>query len=292
MKDGNSGNKIKENYFFKMKIAIIAGGWHFPRHFYDTARELVIPSNYEVDYIAICHREMTENLFQDYQERIKILPQNLIGRLDRILYKDYVNLEYLNNNGWKASLFPNTVGDFNFINQWLDTNPPEYDLYIYLSDDIFLTPEWKNFLLDLESNTLPIFGFDKGKWVEATLSDDWVHIGNCPNPGSKCMRSSTGIFSRSLISTLGRFSLEKINLKRNGQVNNLWNHTDVQEWNQVQRNLQDYLESNNLDSKSFRLSNHYRASKYMIEAERGLLSNSKFHTSSYNSGVKKYIYEK
>lgn len=269
-----------------MKVALIAGGWHFPKHFYEKVKQLTVPQGYSVDFIAVCHRNMTATLHQEYIEKIKTLPEGVLKSLDLELYESFADIDYLQQSGWQAKLYENTIGDFFFINQWLDTNPPEYDIYIYLSDDVYLTNNWVNFLVDFDQNTLPLYEYQQGNWVTSSLPSDWVHIGNCPNPGRKVMRSSTGIFTGDFLRKLGRFEMKQVALKRTGKEDNLWEHLDVADWNQVQRNLQDYLETNKLDNKSFRLSNSYRTSKYMVEAERGLLSNTNIFTDSYLNGIK------
>jgi len=274
-----------------MKVVIIAGGWHFPRHFYNNALDINIPNGYEVDFVAVCHRNMTKELHVEYVQKVSNLPDDVTGKMDKVLYQDFADIDYLNSIGWEANLYDNTIGDFNFINQWLDTSPKSYDVYIYLSDDVFLTKEWKNFLRDFHFNSLPIFKHNGKDWVPGILPNDWIHIGNCPNPGRKVMRSSTGIFTGDFIQRLGRFNTDNIKLIREGQENNLWKHSDVDEWNLVQRNLQDYLELHKLDNKSFRLSDTYRSSKYMVEAERGLISNNVIIRSSFNKGIQKFINE-
>lgn len=274
-----------------MKVVLIAGGWHFPKHFYDKVRTLLIPENFTVDFVAVCHRNMTEELFKEYKVRVGELPNTVTGKLDKVLYRDFASVNYLKETGWQADLYDNTVGDFNFINQWLDTQPPTYDMYIYLSDDIYLTENWKYFLIDFYKKKLPIFCYENNKWVPGVLPADWVHIGNCPNPGRKVMRSSTGIFTGDFIKKIGKFSLDNIDFTRGGLDSNLWNHFDVEEWNLVQRNLQNYLEFHKLDNKSFRLSSSYRTSKYMIEAERGLISHNKVFQHSYLNGIKAFIDE-
>lgn len=273
------------------KIAIIAGGWHFPKHFYDKALTVNIPEGVAVDFYAMCHRNMNEKLHKEY----KLKTENLkgpLGELDKELYADFASVEYLNSIGWKAVLCQNTIGDFFFINQWLDTYTEEYDIYIYLSDDVYLTNEWKNFITDLTSGTLEVYEHNGAGWYKGSLSPDWVWIGNCPNGTRKVMRSSTGIFTNSFIKQVGRFSMDKVSLTRTDASDNKWNPQDVEDWNQVQRNLQDFLEESKQDHLSYRLSASYRISKYMIEAERGLLSNNNvgaFQT-SYNAGLKKYIF--
>lgn len=274
-----------------MKIALIAGGWHFPKHFYDTALTVNIPQGVEVDFYAMCHRNMNEKLHQEYKIKTQKL-EGPLGELDRELYADFASVEYLNSIGWRAVLCENTIGDFFFINQWLNTYTQEYDIYIYLSDDVYLTSEWKNFITDLISGTMEVYEHNGTGWYAGTLSPDWVWIGNCPNGARKVMRSSTGIFTNSFIKQIGRFRMDKISLTRTNASDNRWNSKDVEDWNQVQRNLQDFLEATKQDHLSYRLSTSYRVSKYMIEAERGLLSNNNVGAfqSSYNTGLKKYIF--
>jgi hypothetical protein len=163
---------------------------------------------------------------------------------------------------------------------------------MYLSDDIYLTSNWKNFLLDFESGNLDVFEWGNRNWNISKLPEDWLHIGNCPNPGHKTPRSSTGIFTYELISKISRFDMDyprNITLLRNGKDDNQWNHMDVDDWNNVQSNFQYWLEQRQLDTKSFRLSNTYRTSKYMIEAERGLISNKRINGAHYEQAVNKII---
>ena len=39
------------------KLAVIAGGWHYPLHFYRTIQRQKVPDGWSVDLFAIGHRD-------------------------------------------------------------------------------------------------------------------------------------------------------------------------------------------------------------------------------------------
>lgn len=272
-----------------MKIALIAGGWHFPKHFYDKVKDVILPDEVSLDLYAVCHRNMTEDLHKDYIKQINQLKESPLKKLDQELYKDYADLDYLKSTGWIVDLCENKIGDYYFMNQWLDLyeDTTDYDIYIYLSDDVYLFDEWKYFIKDFYNNNLEIFEY-KESWVKSNLNPNWIHIGNCCNDNLKVMRSSTGIFTSSFLREIKRFPVDNIKLTRENQNDNKWSHWDVDEWNKVQRNTQDFISSKNKEHLCFRLSPYYRISKYMIEAERGLISNQKAITNAYIKGLKQF----
>ena len=38
------------------KILVIATGWHFSSHFYETMVKQIVPEGWEVDYYCVAHR--------------------------------------------------------------------------------------------------------------------------------------------------------------------------------------------------------------------------------------------
>ena len=40
----------------KKRLAVVAGGWHFPLHFYEQIKNQEIPVGWEVDLFCVSHR--------------------------------------------------------------------------------------------------------------------------------------------------------------------------------------------------------------------------------------------
>jgi hypothetical protein len=64
------------------------------------------------------------------------------------------------------------------------------------------------------------------------------------------------------------------------------------DWNSVGTNLQNFIQNNNFMNTTFRLSPYYRVSKYMIEGERGLVSNMNNGDLSHSMSIGMKIYIK
>ena len=66
--------------------------------------------------------------------------------------------------------------------------------------------------------------------------------------------------------------MDNVKVIRSGLSDTPSSHWSL-DWNVVGINLQHFIQDNNFMDTTFRLSPYYRVSKYMIEGERGLVSN-------------------
>jgi len=260
-----SGVRINEE---KRKIAVIAGGWHFPNHFYREMIKQQIPNNWEIDYFCVSHRN--PNLEVVYDEKKKLLLEyctdenNILNTMDHHLYEKPITIKEIEELGWKYTEKPNIMGDFNFINQWMeDNNYEEYDAILSTHDD--------NFIFRDDLFTSGVLQYD---W------DDWLTIANggdiVPENISN-LRGSFAIFKTSLISRMGgSFDIKNVTLTREGEIDTpfkSWSmDNSISDWNHIAGNFGNFIKSNNLSDKVKRFSNQYRISNYCFEGERGFLS--------------------
>ena len=258
--------KISED---KRKIAVVAGGWHFPVHFYKEMIKQEIPYSWEVDYFCISHRDPDLNIV--YDEKEKILNEycmdnnNILNRLDNLLYEKPISKYEIENLGWKYIDKPNVMGDFNFVNQWTEeVNYEDYDAILFTHDD--------NFILSYDIFTKGITQF---KW------EDWLTIANggdiVPEHADYGLRGSFAIFKTEIIKLMGgKFRVDNVVLTRENEIETpfkTWGHdSSISDWNKVAGNFGNFIKDNNLTDKLKRFSNKYRISKFCIEGERGFLS--------------------
>ena len=252
----------------KRKIAVVAGGWHFPNHFYEEMIKQEIPDNWEVNYFCVSHRN--PDLEVVYDEKKKLLTEycgdenNIFNVLDNHLYEKPITIQEIKDLGWNYVEKPNVMGDFNFINQWMeDNNLEDYDAILSTHDD--------NFIFRHDLFTEGILQYDWNEWLTIANGADIVP-GNVSN-----MRGSFAMFKTSLISKMGgEFSTENVTMTREGEVETPFqdwmSDGSISDWNHIAANFGEYVKQNNLSSKVKRLSNQYRISPYCFEGERGFLS--------------------
>ena len=117
------------------------------------------------------------------------------------------------------------------------------------------------------------------------------YIANSAVLERKTARGSFSIWSKDLIDKLGgKFPMDNVKVIRSGLSDTPSSHWSL-DWNAVGINLQHFIQDNNFMDTTFRLSPYYRVSKYMIEGERGLISNMNNVDLSHsmNIGMKIYI---
>ena len=116
-------------------MAIIAGGWHWPQHFYETAA-FTFPG---ADLFVVSHRSPELPVVREEKEETLAKGVGMLADLDRILYRNYPTVEFLRQMGWKYVEAPNTFGDWGFFNQWLEGHDyREYDVILNCHDDTFI----------------------------------------------------------------------------------------------------------------------------------------------------------
>tara|TARA_Y100000310_G_scaffold326603_1_gene391706 strand:- start:101 stop:931 length:831 start_codon:yes stop_codon:yes gene_type:complete len=251
------------------KIAVVAGGWHFPVHFYEEMIKQEIPHNLEVDYFCVSHRDPDLDIV--YKEKEELLNQyctnddNILNRLDHLLYRESISRGDIENLGWEYIIKPNIVGDFNFINQWSEeVNYEDYDAILFTHDD--------NFIFNYNIFTKGITQF---KW------DDWLTIANggdlVPEHADYGLRGSFAIFKTEIIKMMGgKFKTDDVELSREDEIETpfkTWGHDNsLSDWNKVAGNFGKFIKNNNLTDKLKRFSDEYRISEFCLEGERGFLS--------------------
>jgi len=252
----------------KRKIAVIAGGWHFPNHFYKEMIKQQIPYNWEVDYFCVSHRNPELEIV--YEEKKKLLSEyctdenDIFNILDHYLYEKPISIKEIEDLGWNYIEKPNMMGDFNFINQWMeDNNYEEYDALLSTHDD--------NYIFRYDLFTSGILQYNWNDWLTIANGADIVP-GNVSN-----MRGSFAIFKTSLIMEMGGgFNTNNVTLTREGETHTpfkSWSMDNaISDWNHIAANFGDFIKNNNLSDKVKRLSNQYRISDYCFEGERGFLS--------------------
>lgn len=271
-----------------MNIAFIIGGWYFPKHLYKNAIEINKLEESNIDYFAVTHRN--PELVDIKAEMIPRITNN--NKYDLELFNDIATYSDLTKMGYKVDEVENAIGDYYFFNQWSELyDYTKYDYIIFMHDDNYLLPEFKNILTDLFNFESDFYNHNDINWVRVGNVKKFNYIANSAVLNRKTARGSFSIWSKELIDALGgKFSMDNVNVIRTGLNNTPSSHWEL-DWNVVGTNLQHFIQVNGFMSTSFRLSPYYRISKYMIEGERGLISkthNEKL-TYSFNLGIENYI---
>jgi len=279
------------------KFAVIVSGWHFPIGFYKQINKQKIPAGWEVDYFCVSHRDPSIAK-EEKQEIISQLGDGTLEKLDKILYEDVPTVEWLENNGWKYTLEPNSCGDWAVTNQWLEKHPnyrEEYELLLIthddnflLGDDLFLNVLEERFETlfrnDYSMNDLPEFKDAKSGDYSEVESDEWLILSNGIVNWTGKVRGSFEFFRTSLIEKMGgSFDMSRVELDRTGETDNIGmgyygnsipeGGLSMKDWEKPIQNFHGFMIKNELLNTIRYLSPTYRLSNYCIEGERGLLSN-------------------
>lgn len=269
-----------------MKLAVIIGGWYFPAHLYKEAINAVPPKNSTVEYFVVSHRNPSSvNISSEMLPRVKGS-----NKYDSELYSEIATYEELARLGYRVDEVPNAIGDYYFFNQWSELyDYTQYDYIVFMHDDNYLLPEFKNIFTDI---------FDKGEvgakhidgnWRD-TLIKNFDYIANSAVGNRKTARGSFSIWSKKFITALGgTFPVQGVNLTREGKVGTPDGHFEIADWNIIGHNLQKFVEESNMMDTTYRLSKYYRVSKYMIEGERGLISKTAVLAEDTKKGYERYI---
>lgn len=234
-----------------MKIAVVAGGWHWPWHFYETL------SGYAsgVDLFVVSHRDPELPIVREE----KVVPlryaTGMLGHMDRKMYAEPVTKQKLVSAGWEYEEAPNVCGDQCFLNQWLDNHDfRDYDWILNCHDDTWI----RGNVFD------PLGG----------LFSDCLVVANGRNqvepPGY--FRGSFEFWSREMLDRLGgSVPLGDLRLTREGLTDSPESRQTLQTWNDTGVPVREYLRANGLTGRVASLSPHYRVSAWAIEGERGYL---------------------
>ena len=273
----------------KKKLAIVAGGWHFPVQFYKGISSQYVADGWHVDLFCVAHRpapgkpEEKENIWGEDESEDK----NLLSQLDRYLYQDFADENMLQRMGWHYSLEPNTTGDFGFANQWFEkTNYKDYDLFLFTHDDNLILSSV--FIKRVLKNQLELYEKDEDGATTLPAKDDkWLILANSTTPNKYHLRGATCVFfKRKVIDMMGgEFDDSGIKLKRIGNFDTPDDWAGLTDWNKWTDNVIDFIMKNKLEGKLKYLSPFYRTSRFCIEGERGLIQNTDWGEEFYIQGI-------
>jgi hypothetical protein len=288
-----------------IKLAVLASGWHYASQFYKGISEQIIPNNLQVDFFVISHRP-PENLhvIQEKDSVRNYDGNNVLYRLDKMLYNDIVSKEMLLSLGWQYIEKPNTIGDMEIFNQWSDDfDYTKYDVFLITHDDnlilsnqIFKDVFDSNFKL-LKPVAESRYG-QAGHQFKTTLVDnnqDWMFLDNGYSeyiPKAFTPRGSFSFYRKSLIDLLPnhKFPMHDITVTRENEVTS-GNYNTIAAWNTNAGNFRNFLYQDSLVDRTRWLSNTKRVSKYCIEGERGFIHNNQSGELHYESAVKTIIHD-
>lgn len=253
------------------KLAIIAGGWHYPLHFYESLLKQTIPEGWQVDYFCVSHRDPS---FAQAEKKDDVFADDERGRLDKILYKEVASKRLIENLGWNYKEYPNTIGDWGFTNQWLEENDySDYDLLLLTHDD--------NLILN---NRLLV------DTIEDPNFKKWAICANSTGMPAGSIRGSFEFFKPKVLKLLGgKFDLSMVTLTREGKTDSPKDKNDLYDWNNTVYPLTKLIEDKKL--KVAYMSPCYRVSAYCIEGERGYISRTHGQNTQYEDAGLAYLKE-
>jgi hypothetical protein len=232
-----------------VKLAIVAGGWHWPFHFFEAmARDAA-----GADLYVIAHRSPELPIVREEKHDILARAQGPLARLDQELYASIPTIHELQTIGWNYADAPNTVGDWGFFNQWLERHDyRNYDVLLNCHDDTFV----------------------RQPGVFDQLGGDWLLLANgtYPQAPPAYVRGSFEFWKPELLDRLGgHIDLGDVHLTREGQTDTPLGLHALSSWNDTGVPLRHFLVNNGLAHRVAYLSPYYRISRWIIEAERGFL---------------------
>lgn len=246
------------------KLAVVAGGWHFPLHFFEKIATQKIPEGWGVDLFVVSHRDPSHAM-EEKQEILANLGYDRRSLYDRIFYRKIATMPEIESLGWNYILEPNTIGDWGNSNQWLEKNDyKKYDKFLFTHDDNFILTD------TMFAEILP-----QNDWLILTNSTgnsqrrlrQWLHL---PKPLN--LRGSFEFFTREMLDIMGgKFDLSETTLNREGKVNTEGVFSELSDWNTTVFPLTHLLKEKGLLNKVKALSQYYRMSIYCLEGERGYI---------------------
>jgi len=253
------------------KIAILIGGWHYPKGFYDQLENLKCPDGFEFDTFVVSHRDVDLPIvYQEKQDALnKIDKDTVYGDMDYELYGQRLTKDYLLSKNITIIDAENKYGDYYFITQWLDKyDYNDYEYVCFLHDDTYLRNE---FLIDDIVNGTCMTYHVEG---EEVWNPNWLMLFNSNAPGSITPRGSFAFLKKEFFKEFGNleYAVDGISLDRTDEVDTPTNSRVLKEWNNTTRSLMRQFIDRDMLDRIFKLSDEYRISYYMIEAERGLMT--------------------
>lgn len=246
------------------RLAVIAGGWHFPIAFFEQIAEQKIPEGWEVDMFLISHRDPSYAV-EEKKDTLPNLGYDRRGLYDRILYRKVATVKEIEALGWNYILEPNTIGDWGNTNQWLAKNDyRQYDKFFITHDDNFILTD------QMFADILP-----QENWLILTNSTgnaqrrlrEWLHL-----PKKLSLRGSFEFFTREMFDLMGgKFDLSDTTLNREGKTTASGSFSELSDWNTTVFPLQRLIDEKRLQPRIKALSPYYRMSRYCLEGERGYI---------------------
>lgn len=244
------------------KMAVVATGWHFPLHFYETMAHQK-QDGLTVDFYCVSHRTPVDD------KNAQSLGESRREKLDKILYKEIATEEKIKALGWHYKLYPNTIGDWGCSNQWLEDNDyTRYDIILFTHDDNLILKD--SFLLDV-----------------ANSNEEWLILANSNGVPAGWLRGSCEFFKKEMLDKMGgKFDLSETTLTREGKIDTPLDKNALSDWNSTVYPLMKLIKKQNVPVSY--LSDTYRVSQYCIEGERGWIH----YTQGLGKGINTALEEK
>lgn len=251
------------------KLAVIASGWHFPSHFYESMARQAETKGWEYELFCVSHRDP---LFARVEKEGHKFKRGLRGNLDKLLYKEIASKELIERIGWNYKEYPNTIGDWGNTNQWLEDHKfSDYDLILATHDDNLIIHD--RLLADI---------------IEDAAFKDWDILTNSPGMPQGTIRGSFEFFKPKVIKLMGgKFDDSSISLTREGKTSASQDIVELYDWNNWTPMIQKFIEDNKL--KVAILSPCYRVSAYCIEGERGYIANTHGANTQFEDAGLKFL---
>lgn len=276
------------------KIGIVLIGWHYPSQPYQSLVKQVIPEGWEAEFFVIGHRLPEQAL--DEREN-KLSQETKLSSFDKLLYETPVTLDFLKNIGWNyiQGISGNEWEGANLFLSKVDYR--EYECLLFAGDDFLLLRD--KFFTEILNDDIDVYGnYKEGKsWKgkkEVISYNDWLVLSNSIHSGRQAIRGSFEVFKTEVFDLLGgKFPLHDrviaLSKKLNGNVKTLsTSHNALTEYNTQFWEFMNVINRENIYHRIKFLSNKYRVSKYVIEGERGLISNNNTYSGEFLEGIKKY----
>lgn len=251
-----------------MRLAIVAGGWHFPRDFFQKVA-MQAPG---ADLFVVAHRNPELPIVAEEKKEILAKAKGPLADLDREMYgPPPPTVSYLQSLGWWYRQEPNTIGDWGFLNQWLERNDyRKYDAILSCHDDTYIIQPG-------------VFDHLSGNWL-------LLANGRYPQAPPAYVRGSFEFWKPELLDMLGgRVDLGTISLSREGKTDTPSGIEALSEWNNTGVPLRNFLVNKGLADRVNYLSPYYRISRWVIEAERGFLHYQDGAPWSFEYGAMEYL---
>ena len=249
----------------KKRLAVVAGGWHFPLHFYEALAKQEVPEDWEVELHCVSHRAPSFSK-EEKKEELAGLGWSHREALDKVLYRDFATIKGMAALGWSYKEYPNTIGDWGMSNQWLDEHDYKaFDVFLFTHDDnLILTDQMFVDLLGKDSTWL-ILSNSTGN-AQRRLRQ-WLHLPKPPH-----LRGSFEFFKREMLDIIGgKFDLSETTLTRDGEVKTPDQFTALSNWGTTVFPLERLIDREGLRPRVEAISPYYRMSRYCFEGERGFI---------------------